>query len=173
MSPRCCGQRGRWAWRRCSSLSRRGSGTWAIAQAARLVVLPLEERLAILRDAARGRELRARAQEASDYSHLVDWRSRHIIETFSPATAHYADRRVGDIAEAEGRDPFDGLMDIVVADELKTTFRNPWTTPSADDWRARAEICAPVGTRKPHRLTWAEVRGRPGPWTSRPSMWSA
>jgi N-acyl-D-aspartate/D-glutamate deacylase len=104
------------------------------------VFLPLDERLAILRDPARRAELRAKADLPSDYSHLVDWRSRHIIETFSPATAKYADRDVGEIADAEGRDPFDVLMDVVVADELKTTFRNPWSTPTADDWRARAEI---------------------------------
>jgi N-acyl-D-aspartate/D-glutamate deacylase len=102
--------------------------------------LPPAERLAILRDPERRRQLRARAEEPSDYRHLVNWSTRHIIETFTPETARYAGRTVGDIAAEEGRDSFDVLMDIVVADDLRTTFRNPWSTPTAEDWQARAKI---------------------------------
>ncbi len=102
--------------------------------------LPLDERLAILRDPDRRRELRRAAEEPSAFSHLVDWGSRHIIETFSPQTKPYAGRIVGDIAAEEGRDPFDVLMDIVVADDLKTTFSNPAREAQPEDWQARAQI---------------------------------
>ncbi|WP_239332313.1 amidohydrolase family protein [Frankia sp. CiP3] len=102
--------------------------------------LPLDERLAILRDPDRRRELRRAAEEPSAFSHLVDWGSRHIIETFSPQTKPYAGRIVGDIAAEEGRDPFDVLMDIVVADDLKTTFSNPSRDAQPEDWQARAQI---------------------------------
>ncbi|OHV32260.1 MULTISPECIES: N-acyl-D-amino-acid deacylase family protein [Pseudofrankia] len=102
--------------------------------------LPPAERLAILRDPARRAALRDACAAPSPYSHLVDWASRHIIETFSPSTAAYAGRRVGDIAAEQGRDPFDTFVDIVVADELRTTFSNPWHAPTAEDWAARAEI---------------------------------
>jgi N-acyl-D-aspartate/D-glutamate deacylase len=102
--------------------------------------LPPAERLAVLRDPERRRELRANAEQPSDYQHLVNWPTRHIIETFTPETARYAGRTVGDIAAEEGRDSFDVLMDIVVADDLRTTFSNPWATPTAADWQARAKI---------------------------------
>lgn len=102
--------------------------------------LPLDERLAILRDPARRAELRRRAEEPSAYSHLVDWGSRQLIETFSPQTKRFAGRRVGDIAAEEGKDPFDVLMDIVVADELKTTFSNRPVAPRRADWEARAQV---------------------------------
>jgi N-acyl-D-aspartate/D-glutamate deacylase len=102
--------------------------------------LPPAERLAILRDPERRRELRARAEQPSDYRHLVNWATRHIIETFTPQTARYAGRTVGDIAAEQGRDAFDTLMDIVVADDLRTTFRNPWPAPTTEDWQARARI---------------------------------
>ncbi|WP_322768181.1 N-acyl-D-amino-acid deacylase family protein [Frankia sp. Cr1] len=102
--------------------------------------LPLDERLAILRDPERRRELRRAAEEPSAFSHLVDWGSRYIIETFSPQTKPYAGRIVGDIAAEEGRDPFDVLMDIVVADELKTTFSNPSRAARPEDWQARAQV---------------------------------
>lgn len=102
--------------------------------------LPVEERLAILRDPGRRHELRRRAEEPSAHSHLVDWGSRHLIETFSPQTKRYAGRVVGDIAAEEGRDPFDVLADIVVADELRTTFSNRPYLARPEDWRARAEV---------------------------------
>jgi N-acyl-D-aspartate/D-glutamate deacylase len=102
--------------------------------------LPPAERLAILRDPDRRRELRARAEQPTDYRHLVNWPTRRIIETFTPETARYAGRTVGDIAAEEGRDSFDVLMDIVVADDLRTTFCNPWSTPTTEDWQARARI---------------------------------
>ncbi|WP_131744900.1 amidohydrolase family protein [Frankia sp. Cppng1_Ct_nod] len=102
--------------------------------------LPWEERLAILRDPDRRRELRRGAEEPSAFSHLVDWGSRHIIETFSPQTKQYAGREVREIAAEEGRDPFDVLMDIVVADELKTTFSNPYREARPEDWQARAQV---------------------------------
>ena len=93
--------------------------------------LPLDERLAILRDPDRRAELRRRAEEPSAYGHLVDWGSRQLIETFSPQTKRFAGRLVGDIAAEEGKDPFEVLMDIVVADELKTTFSNRSVLPTA------------------------------------------
>jgi N-acyl-D-aspartate/D-glutamate deacylase len=102
--------------------------------------LPVEERLAVLRDPGRRRELRRKAEEPSAFSHLVDWGSRHLIETFSPQTKRYAGRVVGDIAAEEGRDPFDVLVDIVVADELRTTFSNRPYLVRPEDWRARAEV---------------------------------
>lgn len=102
--------------------------------------LPPAERLAILRDPERRDELRRRAAEPSAFRHLVDWGSRYLIETFSPQTKRYAGRSVGDIAAEEGRDPFDVLADIVVADELRTTFSNPPYVPTPADWRARAEV---------------------------------
>lgn len=101
---------------------------------------PPAERLRILRDPHQRKELRRRAEEPNDFSHLVDWKTRHIIETFSPGTKRYAGRVVGEIAAERGMDPFDAFMDIVVEDELKTTFAGPLAPPSRADWEARAEV---------------------------------
>jgi N-acyl-D-aspartate/D-glutamate deacylase len=101
---------------------------------------PPQERLAVLRDPERRAELRRRAEQPSQWGHLVDWTSRHIIETFTDETTPYAGRRVGDIAAEQGRDPYDVLMDIVVADGLRTTFTNPQPRLTAADWQARAAV---------------------------------
>jgi len=46
---------------------------------------------------------------------------------------------VGDIATEERKDPFDALLDIVCADELRTTFEIPQTDTRAD-WVARGKL---------------------------------
>jgi N-acyl-D-aspartate/D-glutamate deacylase len=104
--------------------------------------LPVEERIAILNDPERRAEFRRAAEEPCNFSHLVDWKTRYITETFSSSTAKYARRLVGDIAAEEGKDPFDLVIEIVLADDLRTTFSSPPAASTASDWMARAEIFA-------------------------------
>ena len=52
----------------------------------------------------------------------------------------YAGRRVGDIAEELGKEPFDTLVDIAIADDLRTTFARATPEPTAADWDARLQI---------------------------------
>lgn len=102
--------------------------------------LPVEERKAILSNPERRAEFRLAAEQPSNFSHIVDWKTRYITETFTPETAKYAGRIVGDIAAEESRDPFDVLIDIVLADDLRTTLSSPLRTSTLSDWKARAEI---------------------------------
>src|SRR5207244_1094016 len=104
---------------------------------------------------------RVRAEEPSPYSHLVDWGSRQLIETFSPETKRYAGRLVAEIAAEEGADPFELLMDIVVADELKTTFSTRAFAPRRGDWEARAAV---------RWIRGSTSRAVPGDSTVRPTV---
>jgi N-acyl-D-aspartate/D-glutamate deacylase len=104
------------------------------------VFLPPEERLAILRDPQRREAFRRRVDVSSPYEHLVNWDDRHIVETFTPQTAKYAGGVIGPMARAEGRDSFELFMDIVAADDLRTTFTNPPLSLTRQDWEARAKI---------------------------------
>jgi alkylation response protein AidB-like acyl-CoA dehydrogenase len=47
---------------------------------------------------------------------------------------------VGDIAKDQGRDAWDVLCDIAVADELNTSFGSPTPPESVEDWKARAQV---------------------------------
>jgi N-acyl-D-aspartate/D-glutamate deacylase len=101
---------------------------------------PHAERLAMLRDPAGRRRLFELAEQPSDASHLANWRDRIILETFTAETKRYQGRLVADIAREEGKTPFDALLDIVCADELRTTFSFNRPEPSEADWEVKLEI---------------------------------
>jgi len=104
--------------------------------------LPLEERMAQLADPAVRSLLdeRARAKEAGVFRGLAHWGTYIIGDTYAPANDGCAGRVVDDIAAERGASTFDTLLDIVLADDLRTVL---W--PNTDDgdettWTMRAEI---------------------------------
>jgi N-acyl-D-aspartate/D-glutamate deacylase len=63
-----------------------------------------------------------------------------IFDTASPDNEAYRGKRIADIAAAEGRSAWDVLSDIVVADELNTSFGVPLAPDTDEDWKARLGI---------------------------------
>lgn len=103
--------------------------------------LPIPERKARLSDPAERRRLDegARSKEAGILGALANWRNLLIEETFAPSNAAYEGRSVGDVAAERGQEPFDALLDVVVADDLRTGLRPPIPESEAD-WEARAKV---------------------------------
>ncbi|MFI5040786.1 MAG: amidohydrolase family protein [Acidimicrobiales bacterium] len=102
--------------------------------------LPPAEKLAFLSDPSARAHLLELAEKSRGMGALTDWSAKIIVETFTDATKRYEGRVVGDIAAEEGKQPFDALLDIVVADDLRTSFRNATDDDTDADWAARAEI---------------------------------
>jgi N-acyl-D-aspartate/D-glutamate deacylase len=101
--------------------------------------LPKVARLACLRDADVRRYLqeRAAAPEAGVFARLTGWDRYVIGDTY--ADPSLKGRKVADLAVERGVEPFDALLDVVVADELRTVL---WPGPTDDDdesWRLRAQ----------------------------------
>jgi N-acyl-D-aspartate/D-glutamate deacylase len=87
-----------------------------------------------LRQAAVGPEVRGVLRHYTNWSRLI------LIETFAPDQKGHIGKTVGQVAEAERKDPLDTLLDIVIADDLRTVFM---PTPIGDDdesWRIRAGV---------------------------------
>jgi N-acyl-D-aspartate/D-glutamate deacylase len=107
-----------------------------------VLALPVPERIAALCDPDVRRTMRdgAVSDEAGILRALADWGRLEVVETFAPANGRYEGRRVGDIAAEVGGDPFDVLVDLVVADELRTGLRPGGMRESAADWQVRAEV---------------------------------
>ena len=106
------------------------------------VHLPVAERLKALADPHVRRRLAegAASKEAGMLRGLAQWDRLVIVETFAAQNADATGRSVGDIAAARGGEPFDTLLDIVIADELRTGLSPPLTGDDAADWKMRAEV---------------------------------
>lgn len=104
--------------------------------------LPVPERLAALADPEVRRRLAegAASKEAGMLRGLAQWDRLVIVETFAPENADATGRSVGEIAASRVGEPFDTLLDIVIADELRTGLSPPMSGDDAADWRARAEV---------------------------------
>ena len=102
--------------------------------------LPVEERMAALSDPETRRRLDAGSQsdEAGILRHLAVWDRLIFEETFAPENAGLEGRSVGQVATERGVTPFDALLDVVVADRLRTGLRPP-IGESEEDWVLRAK----------------------------------
>jgi N-acyl-D-aspartate/D-glutamate deacylase len=106
-----------------------------------ILALPAPARLAALADPEVRRKMDegSRSEEAGILRHLATWKRLVLEETFAPANVAYEGRSVGDVAKERGQAPFDALLDVVVADDLRTGLRVP-IPESEDDWTARAAV---------------------------------
>ena len=82
----------------------------------------------------------AHSEEAGMLRGLANWERLIIVETFAPENADATGRTVGEIAAARGKEPFDALLDIVIADELRTGLRRDRSATAKPTGRARAEV---------------------------------
>ncbi len=104
--------------------------------------LPVPDRVEKLRDPEVRIRLKERAAspDAGVFSRLTGWDTYIIGDTFSDANEGLKWRRVNEIAAERGDDdPFDTLLDIVIADDLRTVL---WPSPTDSDdesWAMRAE----------------------------------
>ena len=116
-------------------------GIWLLPKWEETLRVDHAERMARLRDP----EIRAmllensHSAEAGVYRRLADWEDYVIGDTFSPENEGLAGRIVSDIAAERGTEPFDTLLYIVLADDLRTIL---WPAPKDKDpesWRLRVE----------------------------------
>src|SRR5262249_20079502 len=101
--------------------------------------LPRDERLRRMQDPTERARMEQVAASTDTVPHLVNWAGYEIVETFGPETKRYEGRTVGDIAAEEGKRPFDALLEVVVADKLKTRLLRKHTPLSAADWEQLAK----------------------------------
>ncbi len=98
------------------------------------------EKLRVLSDPVARAQLGALAAADSRRRALADWGSKRIIESFSEETKRHEGRRVADIAAEAGTTPFDTLIDIVVADGLRTSFTYGAESDDPSDWPIRRDF---------------------------------
>jgi N-acyl-D-aspartate/D-glutamate deacylase len=117
-------------------------GLWLLPGWQQILGVPVAERIQRLQDPdTRLRMLEnSLSQAAGVFRRLADWGDYVIGDTYSAANEGLKGRVVRDVAIERGKSSFGTLLDIVIADELKTIL---WPTPQDDDaesWRMRAEL---------------------------------
>ena len=105
------------------------------------MALAVPERIAALSDPAERTRLAAGAssKEAGVLRGLANWANLRIDEVHADGLKGHEGRIVGDIAREEGRDPFDTLLDIVIADGLRTGLR-PAFRDDPDGWPMKLDV---------------------------------
>ena len=106
------------------------------------MALPTAERMQALRDPDTRRRLEAAAnsEAAGMFRVLGSFGGYRIGDTYSAANAGLSGRVVADLARERGADAFDTLLDVVLADDLRTVL---WPPPAGDDdetWAIRASV---------------------------------
>jgi N-acyl-D-aspartate/D-glutamate deacylase len=105
------------------------------------MLLPRDEKMALLGDPTSRAQLNRLAQGPDNpMVTLADWSTKMIFDVVAPSNEQYRGRLVGDIATELGRDPWDVLCEIAVADELLTSFGPVVPPASEEDWKARLGI---------------------------------
>ena len=103
--------------------------------------LPVPERIEKLKDPETRRfmETRAASPDAGVFARLTGWDGYVIGDTFSAANEGLTGRRVGDIAAERGQGAFDTLLDIVIADDLRTVLWPGATDNDPESWELRRQ----------------------------------
>jgi N-acyl-D-aspartate/D-glutamate deacylase len=109
---------------------------------AKTMALPPEEKLHVLADPAERKRLAegAVSPEAGMLRGIARWEAMEISQTFAPENEGAEGRTVGEIARERGQEPFDTLLDIVIADELRTVVCPPVAGNDAESWTLRRDV---------------------------------
>jgi N-acyl-D-aspartate/D-glutamate deacylase len=100
---------------------------------------PSDRVIAELRDPATRARLLASARD-SNMPAMAEFERYLIGEVYSTTNEQYRNRLVGDIAREKGQDPFEAIVEIVAADDLRTVL---WPQPGSDgpeDWELRRTL---------------------------------
>ena len=117
-------------------------GLWLLPGWQDVLGVPVAERIERLNDPDVRLQLleSSKSQEAGVFRRLADFGDYVIGDTYSPANAGLKGRIVREIAAERGQSSFGTLLDIVIADDLRTIL---WPIPQdndAESWRRRAEL---------------------------------
>jgi N-acyl-D-aspartate/D-glutamate deacylase len=102
--------------------------------------MDIPERMAALADPSERERLQRGAVIAgARRAELRDWGGHLITETFDPSLKELAGLTVGEVASRRGVSDFDALLDVALADELRTVFMPPTVGVDDESWKLRAE----------------------------------
>jgi N-acyl-D-aspartate/D-glutamate deacylase len=108
---------------------------------AELFRMPVEERKAFLRVPENRSKLDTDAHDERSglLRALAVWENLTIDQVHAPENEKFLGRSIGDIADEFGKTPFDAMVDIALADDLRTSFMPPLFGDDDASWKLRGE----------------------------------
>ena len=102
--------------------------------------LPIAARIKALQNPDIRKQLDAGAssEESGLFVFMSGWAGYTIDEVFLEKNKHLEGRTVGEIARAQGKEPFDALLDLAIEEELKTSFIPLLYGDDDVSWQTRA-----------------------------------
>ena len=104
--------------------------------------LPIDERIRAFKDPSRREELdrRAKTETSEPLRRAANWEDFTVDVTFTPENKKYEGRTIGEIAAEQGKKPLDTMLDIAIADGLRTSFIQIARDDNKELWKHRGEI---------------------------------
>ena len=107
-----------------------------------VMTLPLAERMRALANSTTRVAIKRAVSEALDgpLGDYVDFAKMEIAKTVSQANAGLTGRILGDVARERGLEPVDALLDVALADDLRTLFVPVRVGADDASWKIRGEL---------------------------------
>jgi N-acyl-D-aspartate/D-glutamate deacylase len=105
-----------------------------------LMRLTLDERMRVLRDPVYRRNLDESARSSPGSRALTtNWADWTLAEIYDGSNKRFQGKKVGEVAAQLGKTPFDTMIDVVLADGLRTSLTPPARGADDESWRMRGE----------------------------------
>jgi len=105
----------------------------------KILNLPLAERLVAFADPATREELSG-GEAGGMFRRMAEWHNFIVDNTYAPENKDFCGKTIGEIAEAQGKDPLDTMIDISLTDGLRTSFLQPTRGDDEETWKMRGEV---------------------------------
>ncbi|MFK7898730.1 MAG: amidohydrolase family protein [Myxococcota bacterium] len=103
--------------------------------------MPIDERIAYLKDPANRAQLDKDAHnEASPMHMLANWEMFTVDQVQADSLKAYRGRKIGELAKELGKSAFDTLVDIALEDGLQAYFMPPTMGEDDETWRMRGDL---------------------------------
>ena len=107
-----------------------------------LFKLPVEERMKKLADPAYREELDrgANSPESGILRNFANWSAMIVDQPANDENEWMRGKSIGEIADAQGKKPFDAMLDLAISEDLTTGFQPPAGGDDEASWKLRGEV---------------------------------
>ena len=104
--------------------------------------MSVEDRIEALRDPAKRKALDQSARASGPLRGLADWARLTVHSVADAKHKALEGKSIGAIAQAQGKSPIDAMLDLAIAEGLRTSFMPPMVGADPALWQVRGELWA-------------------------------